>query len=111
MPTAVELTRGMQISSDFLAVLQRIANLYPAIVVTQGDNEYIRFYVTGVPDAFLFGQLQKINDHDKSKLFGQHPEQFQILCPRVPDGKPGIFLHHLSTPALQVEFCAGVWQY
>jgi hypothetical protein len=108
MPTAVELTGGKLLPLEVLATLERIAVQYgSSLQVTEVDHEWIRFHVDHIPDALLLRQLEQI----QSRVFSNSHQRFQLLCPQISDGKRGIFLHHLATPALQSEYLAGVWFY
>ena len=108
MPTAVELTGGKLLPLEMLATLERIAVQYgSSLQVTEADHEWIRFHVDHIPDALLLRQLEQI----QSRVFSNSHQRFQLLCPQISDGKRGIFLHHLATPALQSEYLAGVWFY
>jgi len=108
MPTAVELTGGKSLHFEVMAILQRLSGLYgKALHITEIDREWIRFYVDRVSDAALIREL----DHKQNLVFGSCQGRFQFLCPEVCDGKRGIFLHHLYSPALQQEYLPGCWFY
>ncbi len=109
MPTAVE--RSIEIALLPYIEMQRMMRVVSNLTgvnlqITEAGGEWVRFHVEGLPDYMLFKLLEQ-----NAAAFAPFRGRFQVLCPQFSDGKPGIYLHHLSTPFLREEYIAGFWTY
>ena len=109
MPTAVERSfeNALLPYIEMLNMTRLLAALCGNnLRVTEAGKEWVRFHVAGMPDFALFKMLEQ-----RASSFALYQGRFQVLCPQFSDGKPGIYLHHLSTPALREEYIPGFWVY
>src|SRR5262249_4662201 len=97
-----ELTKARHLHQEVEEMLGVLEEMYgERLLFLDGDTEWIHFRVQGLPDELVARQLDA-----RSDLFGEL-SRFQILCPSDPT-EHGLYLHHLKTPALQIEYRCGV---
>jgi len=89
---------------DVLSAIGKLRELYgDKLVFLSGNTQWIHFTVEGLPKELVARQLEK----RQKELFGPM-WNFQILCPSDPSVQ-GLYLHHLSTPALRIEYKSGIY--
>ena len=89
---------------DVLSAIEKLKELYgEKLIFLSGDTKWIHFMVQGLPDELVARQLER----RQKELFGTM-YNFQILCPSDPS-KRGLYLHHLHSPALRIEYKSGIY--
>jgi hypothetical protein len=97
-----EFYKHRHLHPELQLILDSLQEMYgERLIILSSDTKWIHFRVQGLPDELVARQLDARGD-----LFGE-TSHFQVLCPSDPT-KHGLYLHHLSTPALRIDYKSGV---
>jgi hypothetical protein len=101
-----QFCNGRNLNPELLSVLEALDETYDGLHFLSRDTKWINFRVQGMGDEALFSDIEEKQDDIFDDL-----SNFQILRPSRNSTDRGVFLHHLSSPSLRVEYLAGFGYY